>query len=95
MGEVSLHGVASATNIEVASWLSARTAKLSFYVEMSPSPPLGPLLASFAMSMNIVRRGERHEQRVRVLGIHQQRHKIVVLRRNITVASNSSTGLLE
>ncbi|KAE8960948.1 hypothetical protein PF011_g29925 [Phytophthora fragariae] len=40
IGGVSLHGVASATNIESASWTSASTGtNSSYYVEMSPSPP--------------------------------------------------------
>ncbi|KAE8874857.1 hypothetical protein PF003_g41017 [Phytophthora fragariae] len=40
MGGVSLHGVASATNIESASWASTSSAaNSSYYIEMSPSPP--------------------------------------------------------
>ncbi|KAE9061704.1 hypothetical protein PF010_g29719 [Phytophthora fragariae] len=40
MGEVRLYGVASATNIESASWTSASTGtNSSYYIEMSPSPP--------------------------------------------------------
>ncbi|KAE8962024.1 hypothetical protein PR001_g29847 [Phytophthora rubi] len=40
MGGVSLHGVASATNIESASWTSASsTTNLLYYVEILPSPP--------------------------------------------------------
>ncbi|KAE8889280.1 hypothetical protein PF003_g26486 [Phytophthora fragariae] len=40
IGGVRLHGVASATNIESASWTSASTGtNSSYYVEMSPSPP--------------------------------------------------------
>ncbi|KAE9158475.1 hypothetical protein PF005_g32437 [Phytophthora fragariae] len=40
MGGLRLHGVASATNIESASWTSASTGtNSSYYVEMSPSPP--------------------------------------------------------
>ncbi|KAE8975776.1 hypothetical protein PR001_g25606 [Phytophthora rubi] len=40
MGEVSLHGVASATNTESASWTSASTGtNSSYYVQLSPSPP--------------------------------------------------------
>ncbi|KAE8889476.1 hypothetical protein PF003_g26472 [Phytophthora fragariae] len=40
IGGVRLHGVASATNIESASWTSAsNTTNSSYYVEMSPSPP--------------------------------------------------------
>ncbi|KAE9053619.1 hypothetical protein PF010_g32839, partial [Phytophthora fragariae] len=40
LGGVSLHGVASATNIESAGWTSGSTGtNSSYYVEMSPSPP--------------------------------------------------------
>ncbi|KAE9264712.1 hypothetical protein PF008_g32048 [Phytophthora fragariae] len=40
MGGVSLHGVASATNIESASWSSTSSAaNSSYYIEISPSPP--------------------------------------------------------
>ncbi|KAE9058861.1 hypothetical protein PF010_g30848 [Phytophthora fragariae] len=40
IGVVRLDGVASATNIESASWTSASTGtNSSYYVEMSPSPP--------------------------------------------------------
>ncbi|KAE8968009.1 hypothetical protein PF011_g27349 [Phytophthora fragariae] len=40
IGGVRLHGVASATNIESASWTSTSTGtNSSYYVEMSPSPP--------------------------------------------------------
>ncbi|KAE8963398.1 hypothetical protein PR001_g29384 [Phytophthora rubi] len=45
MGGVRLHGVASATNIESASWPSASTGtSSSYYVEMSPSPPVSAVL---------------------------------------------------
>ncbi|KAE8961149.1 hypothetical protein PR002_g29995, partial [Phytophthora rubi] len=40
IGVVRLDGVASATNIESASWTSASTGtNSSYYVETSPSPP--------------------------------------------------------
>ncbi|KAE9263193.1 hypothetical protein PF001_g31779 [Phytophthora fragariae] len=45
LGGVSLHGVASATNIESAGWTSASTGtNSSYYVEMSPSPPVSAVL---------------------------------------------------
>nr|KAE8920861.1 hypothetical protein PF009_g28849 [Phytophthora fragariae] len=40
MGGVNLHGVASAPNIESASWAyTSSAANVSYYIEMSPSPP--------------------------------------------------------
>ncbi|KAE8914491.1 hypothetical protein PF003_g1288 [Phytophthora fragariae] len=141
IGEVSLHAVASATNIESASWTSASTgASSSYYVEMSPSPPRvrraacvatvmgGVSLHAVAGATNIEsaswpsastgtnssyyvechrrlpvsavllrrhrdgrsespRRGERHQHRVRELDFRQHRRELVVLRRNVTVAS--------
>ncbi|KAE9262339.1 hypothetical protein PF008_g32627 [Phytophthora fragariae] len=52
MGGVSLDGVASATNIESASWTSASTGtNSSYYVEMSPSPPRLDRAACVAISM--------------------------------------------
>ncbi|KAE9059041.1 hypothetical protein PF007_g31083 [Phytophthora fragariae] len=43
MGGVRLHGVASATNIESASWTSASSAANSSYrYQLSPSPPVLP-----------------------------------------------------
>ncbi|KAE9158474.1 hypothetical protein PF005_g32438 [Phytophthora fragariae] len=45
LGGVRLHGVASATNIESAGWTSASTGtNSSYYVEMSPSPPVSAVL---------------------------------------------------
>ncbi|KAE9166891.1 hypothetical protein PF004_g29009 [Phytophthora fragariae] len=45
MGGVSLHAVASATNIESACWTSASsTTNLWYFVEMSPSPPVSAVL---------------------------------------------------
>ncbi|KAE9269416.1 hypothetical protein PF008_g30865 [Phytophthora fragariae] len=56
MGGVSLHAVASATNIESASWTSASTGtNSSYYVEMSPSPPRVHRAACVAASIGGVR----------------------------------------
>ncbi|KAE8953827.1 hypothetical protein PF011_g32300 [Phytophthora fragariae] len=52
MGVVRLHAVASATNIESASWTSGSTGtNSSYYVEMSPSPPCLDRAACVATSM--------------------------------------------
>ncbi|KAE8960240.1 hypothetical protein PR002_g30284, partial [Phytophthora rubi] len=52
MGGVSLHGVASATNIESACWPSASsTTNLLYYTEMSPSSPRVRRAACVAKSM--------------------------------------------
>ncbi|KAE9058527.1 hypothetical protein PF010_g30964, partial [Phytophthora fragariae] len=52
MGGVSLHGVASATNIESASWASTcSAANVSYYIQMSPSPPRLDRAACVATSM--------------------------------------------
>ncbi|KAE8964154.1 hypothetical protein PF011_g28774 [Phytophthora fragariae] len=56
IGGVRLHGVASATNIESASWTSTSSyAKLLYYVEMSPSPPRVHRAACVAASIGVVR----------------------------------------
>ncbi|KAE8957830.1 hypothetical protein PR002_g31055, partial [Phytophthora rubi] len=56
IGGVSLHAVASATNIESACWTSASTGtNSSYYVEMSPSPPCVHRAACVASSIGVVR----------------------------------------
>ncbi|KAE8961156.1 hypothetical protein PF011_g29852, partial [Phytophthora fragariae] len=85
IGGVRLHGVASATNIESAGWTFGSTGtNSSYYVEMSPSPPVSAVLLARSASP---RRGQRHQHRVRVLDFRQQHHKLVVLHRNVTVTS--------
>ncbi|KAE8874864.1 hypothetical protein PF003_g41016 [Phytophthora fragariae] len=52
MGGVSLHGVASATNIESASWAyTSSAANVSYYIQMPPSPPRLDRAACVATSM--------------------------------------------
>ncbi|KAE8874868.1 hypothetical protein PF003_g41008 [Phytophthora fragariae] len=52
MGGVSLHGVASATNIESAGWSSTSSASnASYYIQMPPSPPRLDRAACVATSM--------------------------------------------
>ncbi|KAE8963061.1 hypothetical protein PR001_g29499 [Phytophthora rubi] len=56
IGVVRLDGVASATNIESASWTStSSTTNLLYYVEMSPSPPRVHRAACVAASIGGVR----------------------------------------
>ncbi|KAE8963062.1 hypothetical protein PR001_g29498, partial [Phytophthora rubi] len=56
IGVVRLDGVASATNIESASWTStSSTTTLLYYVEMSPSPPRVHRAACVAASIGGVR----------------------------------------
>ncbi|KAE9055492.1 hypothetical protein PF010_g32130 [Phytophthora fragariae] len=56
IGGVSLHAVASANNIESASWTSASsTTNLLYSVEMSPSPPRVHRAACVAAAMGGVR----------------------------------------
>ncbi|KAE9161695.1 hypothetical protein PF004_g30739 [Phytophthora fragariae] len=56
IGGVRLHGVASTTNIASASWTSASTGtNSSYYVEMSPSPPLDRRAACVAAVIGGVR----------------------------------------
>ncbi|KAE8980098.1 hypothetical protein PR002_g24230, partial [Phytophthora rubi] len=107
MGGVRLYGVASAMNIADASWTTtSSSANSSSYIKMSPSPPVRAhscLRRQIDGRSESPRRGERHQHRVRELAVHQQHHKLVVLRRNFTVAtpcppcclSNHDHGLSE
>ncbi|KAE8914489.1 hypothetical protein PF003_g1284 [Phytophthora fragariae] len=84
LGGVSLHDVASATNIESACWPSASTGtNSSYYVECHRRLPVSAVLLRRhrAGRSESPRRGERHQHRVRVLAFRQHRHELVVLRR--------------
>ncbi|KAE8874855.1 hypothetical protein PF003_g41010 [Phytophthora fragariae] len=98
MGGVSLHGVASATNIKSASWSSTSSASNPSYdyktvTVASPSRPCC-LRRHINGRSESPRRGERHQHRVRELGLHQQRLKCVVRLQNCHRRLPVSTVLL-
>ncbi|KAE9117698.1 hypothetical protein PF010_g8511 [Phytophthora fragariae] len=58
--------------------------------KMSPSPPVRPpccLRRHINGRSESPRRGNRHQHRVRELAVRQQHHKLVVLHRNVTIAT--------